>query len=153
MSPRPGRRPCARSKAAVSLSSLTRVYRRFMARNSGRGTPILVFASPARVNARVSHTPPADATSRFSDRVRHYVLYRPTYPPGLVELLRREGGLTNESVVADVGSGTGISSEPFLRHGNTVYAVEPNSQMRAAAEASLGMLPGFVSVHSTAEQT
>lgn len=98
-------------------------------------------------------TPPADATNRFSDRVKHYVLYRPTYPPGLIGLLEREAGLTKESVVADIGSGTGISTEPFLRNGNTVYAVEPNTEMREAAETSLGTTSGFVSVEGTAEKT
>ena len=97
--------------------------------------------------------PPADATSRFSDRVQHYVKHRPTYPPGLIELLAREAGLTKASVVADIGSGTGISSEPFLRNGNAVYAVEPNREMREAAEESLASRAGFHSVEGTAEKT
>ena len=98
-------------------------------------------------------TSPADATNRFSDRVQHYVRYRPTYPPGLIGLLAREAGLTNKAVVADIGSGTGISARPFLSNGNVVYAVEPNSAMREAAEELLGSTPGFVSVGGTAEQT
>lgn len=103
--------------------------------------------------AGVNTTPPADATSRFSDRVKHYVKHRPTYPPGLIDLLTREAGLSGHSVVADIGSGTGISSEPFLRNGNTVYAVEPNDEMRAAAEELLGSRAGFRSVAGTAERT
>jgi SAM-dependent methyltransferase len=96
---------------------------------------------------------PADATRRFSDRVADYVRYRPGYPAGLVDTLRRVAGLAPGSVVADVGSGTGLSAVPFLDLGCTVYAVEPNEAMRRAAETGLGDRPGFHSVDGTAEAT
>lgn len=94
-----------------------------------------------------------DPTERFSTRVEDYARYRPRYPAGVLELLAREVGLTPDWVVADIGSGTGLSAEPFLDHGNAVYAVEPNDAMRAAAEALLGDRPGFRSVAGTAEST
>jgi ubiquinone/menaquinone biosynthesis C-methylase UbiE len=53
--------------------------------------------------------------------------------------------------VADVGSGTGIFSAQLLKAGATVFAVEPNSAMRAEAEANLGNDLGFVSLDATAE--
>ena len=56
-------------------------------------------------------------------------------------------------MVADVGAGTGFSSEPFLRLGYTVYAVEPNGEMRRAAEEWLGPNPHFHSLTGTAEAT
>ena len=56
-------------------------------------------------------------------------------------------------VVADVGSGTGISAELFLRNGNTVYAIEPNAPMRAAAEAALGHYDRFHSRDGTSSAT
>jgi ubiquinone/menaquinone biosynthesis C-methylase UbiE len=68
-------------------------------------------------------------------------------------LLRDAAGLTPGSVVADVGSGTGISTEMLLRNGNTVYAVEPNAAMRTAAEGQLRTYPGFHSVAGSAEAT
>ena len=79
-----------------------------------------------------------DPTIRFSTRVREYIKYRPGYPPGVWDLLRREIGLTESTAVADMGSGTGISAEPLLKQGNIVYCVEPNGEMRAAAEDLLG---------------
>jgi ubiquinone/menaquinone biosynthesis C-methylase UbiE len=94
-----------------------------------------------------------DPTKRFSARVADYVRYRPGYPPAVGEMFRREIGLTPEWTVADVGSGTGISSEMFLENGNAVYAVEPNADMRAAAEQSLSKYPNFHSVDGTAEAT
>jgi SAM-dependent methyltransferase len=55
--------------------------------------------------------------------------------------------------VADIGSGTGILTEVLLQAGHRVHAVEPNGPMRAAAEASLAVHPGFISVAATAEAT
>jgi hypothetical protein len=60
-------------------------------------------------------------TERFSSRVEAYDEYRPGYPPEVVTLLRDECGLTEHSVAADVGSGTGISSELLLAAGCRVY--------------------------------
>jgi SAM-dependent methyltransferase len=96
---------------------------------------------------------PRASTQRFSDRVEFYVRYRPRYPRALVEHLARTGVLPEDAVVADIGSGTGFLSEVFLCHGCTVYGVEPNAEMRAAAEALLAPYPRFHSVEGTAEAT
>lgn len=69
-------------------------------------------------------------------------------------MFEAEMELTEESVIADVGSGTGISAFMFLENGNTVYGVEPNANMRAAAERYLHrFLDRFHSVDGTAEAT
>jgi SAM-dependent methyltransferase len=94
-----------------------------------------------------------DPTSRFSTRVADYVKYRPGYPAAVLRLLEDECGLTPESVVADVGSGTGLLSELFLRNGNRVYGVEPNREMREAGERLLAAYANFVSVEGRAEAT
>ncbi len=94
-----------------------------------------------------------DPTRRFSNRVEDYVRYRPNYPRALVGLLEDECGLTRESVIADVGSGTGILSELFLRGGNRVYGVEPNREMREAGERLLSSYENFTSVDGRAEAT
>jgi SAM-dependent methyltransferase len=90
---------------------------------------------------------------RFSNRVENYVKYRPGYPPELLRYFRDEMGLTPDSIMADVGSGTGISTKLFLENGNTVYAVEPNEAMRAAAERLLSRFPNFHSRSGWAEET
>jgi SAM-dependent methyltransferase len=94
-----------------------------------------------------------DPTQRFSDRVEHYARYRPDYPPEVLSLLQGETGLTPHSIIADLGSGTGISSLLFLRHSNSVYGVEPNAAMRQAAERLLADQPLFHSIAGTAENT
>jgi SAM-dependent methyltransferase len=97
--------------------------------------------------------PVRDPRERFSDRVDDYVKYRPGYPPELLELLQRQCGLGPSSVVADIGSGTGILSRQLLASGARVSGVEPNAAMRAAAEAALAGEPRFTSVDGTAEAT
>jgi SAM-dependent methyltransferase len=99
------------------------------------------------------HQPPKDSTTRFSNRVENYVRFRPSYPTGVLDILRQETSLSCASVIADIGSGTGISAELFLRNGNTVYGVEPNADMRRAAEAQLAGYPSFHSIAATAEAT
>jgi SAM-dependent methyltransferase len=94
-----------------------------------------------------------DPTKRFSSRVANYVKYRPGYPPEVVDLLKEDCGFTRDSVVADVGSGTGNLTRVFLDRGNVVFAVEPNTDMRAAAERSLSGHVGFRSVDARAEAT
>jgi SAM-dependent methyltransferase len=95
----------------------------------------------------------ADPTQRFTDRVEDYARHRPGYPPELLDLLRRECGLTEESVVADVGSGTGILARMFLDNGNRVIGVEPNDEMRRAGERLLDSHGRFESTKGTAEAT
>lgn len=94
-----------------------------------------------------------DPTKRFSNRVENYLKYRPTYPSEIIPLLESECGLSAESVIADIGSGTGLLTELFLRHGNPVFGLEPNPEMRAAGEKVLAHYPKFTSVSASAEMT
>lgn len=92
-------------------------------------------------------------TERFSTRVGNYVKYRPSYPPAILDALKQRCKLTEDSVIADVGCGTGILAEMFLRNGNTVYGIEPNIEMRKASERLLARYPRFRSTNGTAEAT
>jgi len=97
--------------------------------------------------------PATNATSRFSDRVQNYVLYRPGYPAEVLHTLKTECGLVPGHVVADVASGTGIWTRMLLENGNRVVGVEPNAEMREAGERLLAGFPRFTSVAGTAEGT
>ena len=97
--------------------------------------------------------PKDNATTRFSDRVADYVKTRPHYPVEVIDLLAARCGLTPESIIADVGSGTGISAKLFLENGNPVVGVEPNRDMREAAEKYLAEFGRFTSMDGTADQT
>jgi SAM-dependent methyltransferase len=95
----------------------------------------------------------SESVERFTNRVEDYAKYRPGYPVAVVELLTNECGLTPESIVADVGSGTGKLSEILLANGNVVLGIEPNAAMRSFAEAIFKDQPGFRSIDGSAEAT
>ena len=97
--------------------------------------------------------PATNATSRFSDRVENYVRYRPGYPAEVVRGLEEDCGLAPGHVIADIASGTGIWTRMLLEHGNSVFGVEPNAEMRQAGERLLAGFPKFASVAGTAEAT
>ncbi|HYG06731.1 MAG TPA: class I SAM-dependent methyltransferase [Stenotrophomonas sp.] len=90
---------------------------------------------------------------RFSNRVADYVRYRPGYPPQLLEWIHGRLGVPRSAHVADIGAGTGISSQLFLHAGHPVTAVEPNAAMRTAAEQWLGADARFRAVDGSAEAT
>jgi SAM-dependent methyltransferase len=92
-------------------------------------------------------------TERFTHLVDNYARHRPGYPPAAIGLLEGRCGLREQSVVADLGSGTGILTELLLRTGAEVIGVEPNDAMRAAAESALSGYPRFRSVAGSAEST
>src|SRR5579863_7022030 len=94
-----------------------------------------------------------DATQRFSSRVENYVRYRPGYPPAVLELLKNECGLTPDSLIADIASGTGVFTRMLLKNGNRVFGVEPNDEMRRAGERLLENYARFTSIAGTAEAT
>ena len=96
---------------------------------------------------------PDAPTERFSDRAQAYAAARPGYPPEIATALMRAFELPPNAVVADLGSGTGLSCEPFLRAGLTVIGVEPNDAMRAAGDRQLASFAAFRSVKGTAEAT
>ena len=93
------------------------------------------------------------STQRFSNRVDNYIKYRPGYPAGVLQLLRDSCGLSNSAIIADIGSGTGIFTRLLLDEGYSVYAVEPNQDMRHAADRQLSRNKKYHSVNGTAEAT
>jgi SAM-dependent methyltransferase len=97
--------------------------------------------------------PTANATTRFSDRVEKYALYRPGYPPEALQALKTECGLGRDQVIADIACGTGLWTRLVLENGNKVFGIEPNAEMRAAGERLLAGFPRFASVAGTAEAT
>jgi SAM-dependent methyltransferase len=94
-----------------------------------------------------------DSVTRFSNRAENYARHRPADPAGVIATLKSDCGLTPASVIADIGSGTGILAELFLKNGNSVFAVEPNAAMRLIAERLLKKAQKFVSIDATAEST
>jgi SAM-dependent methyltransferase len=94
-----------------------------------------------------------DSTLRFSSRAENYSKYRPRYPQEVIATLREECRLTPDSIIADIGSGTGFLAELFLQNGNQVFGVEPNHEMREASVRLLEKYSSYQSVDGRAEAT
>ncbi len=93
------------------------------------------------------------AKSRFSDRVENYVKYRPSYPKEIISFLVDKIGLNANNVVADIGSGTGLSSQLFISLGCTVFGVEPNKEMRDASSIIFKSDKRFIAIDGSAEHS
>jgi ubiquinone/menaquinone biosynthesis C-methylase UbiE len=65
------------------------------------------------------------SVERFDHVANTYDNFRPPYS-GLDKVL---SNFKNTSIVADIGSGTGILSRQLLKYFNKVYAIEPNEKM------------------------
>jgi SAM-dependent methyltransferase len=65
-----------------------------------------------------------------------YHAARPSPPEGLLNLLCRLARVKRPRLVVDVGSGTGLSTRAWAGLADEVLGVEPNPEMRAAAEAN-----------------
>jgi len=90
---------------------------------------------------------------RFTGKAEIYRKYRSSYPDDLIAYLYSIIGFHKNSVIADIGSGTGIFSRLLLERGSLVHCVEPNDDMRRIAEDDLAGFPNFTSVQATAENT
>lgn len=66
----------------------------------------------------------------FSQQAEAYGRSRPSYPPGFVDLLVADAGLSPGDWVADFGAGTGILTRQLVERGLSVTALEPNQPMR-----------------------
>lgn len=75
-----------------------------------------------------------DPTGRFSGLAEVYARCRPSYPLEAISWLLHRGGFAPGELIADIGSGTGISSRVLAAHGLRVVGIEPNAEMRARAQ-------------------
>jgi SAM-dependent methyltransferase len=96
---------------------------------------------------------PSDPTRRFAARVENYARYRPDYPAAALDHLQADCRIAPAAEIAELGSGTGLLTRQLLDRRFRVFAVEPNLEMRKAAEERLAQRAGFVSVAGTAEAT
>lgn len=92
-------------------------------------------------------------TELFTARAAAYAKGRPSYAKALIDHLYREEGFSERSVIADIGSGTGIFSNLLLERGSIVYGVEPNADMREAAVKAFAGCSRFVQYDGTAAHT
>lgn len=91
--------------------------------------------------------------TNFNGKSVVYSKFRPDYPDQLLKDLITDNNLHQNSVVADIGSGTGIMTKKLLEFGFKVFAVEPNDEMRVAASDNLKDYKQLILVNGSAENT
>ncbi len=95
-----------------------------------------------------------NALKSCSEKIENYLRYQPGYPKKILNYLYEEVGLSRESVIADIGSGTGVLTRLLLERGSRVVAIESDDKMREIAERLLSdEFQRFVSLNATAENT
>ena len=77
----------------------------------------------------------ANPTGRFSGLAELYARCRPGYPEESIDYIVERCKLGRQTLVVDVGCGTGISSRMLAHRGIPVLGIEPNAEMRALAAA------------------
>jgi SAM-dependent methyltransferase len=92
-------------------------------------------------------------TEKFSGRAQDYTKGRPSYATEFIKMLRCDLKVNENTVVADIGSGTGKLSKQILDLGSKVFCVEPNKDMRKIAEKELSRYGNFVSVNGSSDFT
>lgn len=90
---------------------------------------------------------------RFTGKSKNYAKFRPCYPQKYIDYLKTDVNLTKNSIVADIGSGTGILTNQLASECKLIYAVEPNADMMKMAKTELANIDNVIFVNLTAEQT
>lgn len=80
--------------------------------------------------------------TEFHGKAELYHKYRWDYNPLAIDFIMKQAGLGRNSVLVDMGAGTGILTKHFADRVGRVYAVEPDDDMfRLLAEGVEGIIP------------
>lgn len=87
----------------------------------------------------------------FTGKAEAYAKGRPGYPKAAIETI--VGLVPSGAVFADIGAGTGKFTVKLVERGYSVFAVEPNSDMRGQLAITLASFPNAKIINGTAEAT
>lgn len=94
-----------------------------------------------------------DTAKEFNGLASVYATGRPAYAEKFITDLFEKFGMTTNSVVADIGSGTGKFAKQIIEKGAFVYCVEPNEDMRNQAVVELIQYDNQLCIAGGAEYT
>jgi ubiquinone/menaquinone biosynthesis C-methylase UbiE len=94
-----------------------------------------------------------DPLKKFTDRVDDYAKNRPTYPTSILTYFLEQKIIACNTIVADIGSGTGHFTKLLVKIADRIYGVEPNQAMRQKAVDLLTPYPNSIILNGSAEQT
>ncbi len=87
----------------------------------------------------------------FTGRAEAYVIGRPGYPEVAIEYICSL--VPKDAVFADIGAGTGKFTVELAKRGCSVFAIEPNADMRRQLAITLAPFPNVKIMDGTAEAT
>jgi ubiquinone/menaquinone biosynthesis C-methylase UbiE len=94
-----------------------------------------------------------DTAREFNGMALVYAKGRPAYADTFIDELYKKYGLSDKSIIADVGSGTGKFAKQIIEQGSFVYCVEPNEDMRNQAIQDLRKYSNYTLVGGDAANT
>jgi ubiquinone/menaquinone biosynthesis C-methylase UbiE len=96
---------------------------------------------------------PMDTKIVFSRKAEKYAKFRWDYAASAIETIISITQISINSTIADIGAGTGILTKHFIDRAQTIYAIEPNIELRQILTRELGTLPPVLVMDSCAEAT
>jgi SAM-dependent methyltransferase len=90
-------------------------------------------------------------TENFTGKAEAYALGRPGYPKEAIDYICSL--VPRDAVFADIGAGTGKFTVTLAERGYSVFAVEPNADMRGQLKETLATFSNAMILDDTAEAT
>jgi ubiquinone/menaquinone biosynthesis C-methylase UbiE len=90
-------------------------------------------------------------TEMFTGKAEAYTRGRPGYPKEAIDAI--SGLAPSSTVIADIGAGTGKFTMEMAARGYSMFAVEPNADMRRQLAITLAPFPNVRIVNGIAEAT
>ena len=94
-----------------------------------------------------------DTKTVYSTKAEKYAKFRWGYALSAIQAIIDITNMSVNSVVADIGAGTGILTRHFVGKAKTIYAIEPNFELRQILTRDLGVFSSISVMDGCAETT
>ena len=89
----------------------------------------------------------------YTSKAEYYAKYRWDYSQAAIAVILDVAGVSSQTVMADIGAGTGMLAKHFVDRVKMVHAVEPELEMRALAEKAFSGISTCQVLDASAEDT
>lgn len=94
-----------------------------------------------------------DTKTVYSTKAEKYARFRWDYASTAIKAIVNMTRLSANSTVADIGAGTGILTRHFVGKAQSIYAIEPNFELRQILSRDLGVFSSISVMDGRAEAT
>jgi ubiquinone/menaquinone biosynthesis C-methylase UbiE len=89
----------------------------------------------------------------YTSKAEYYAKYRWDYAQAAIAAVLNTVGISSQTVLADIGAGTGMLAKHFVDRVKMVHAIEPELEMRALAEEAFSGISTCQVLDASAEAT